>query len=69
MKKLFIISFLGLFVITLAGCGESLKTKTKLSAPTSESLKDNTLQTGIVAGDQDVGGAEEKPLSKESFGD
>lgn len=67
MKKIFIVILLAIFTLAIAGCGESLKTKTKLSAPASEQLKDNILQTGTVAGSEDTKEPVEKPLSQETF--
>lgn len=64
MKKILLIILLGLFTLTVAGCAESLKSKSKL-APANQNKEDNILQTGRVAGDQDIFGAEEKPLSPE----
>jgi len=67
MKKILFVIILTIFTLAIAGCGESLKTKSKLSAPADQKKEDNTLQTGRVAGEQDINTVEEKPLSPETF--
>ncbi|MFA5070729.1 MAG: hypothetical protein WC528_05630 [Patescibacteria group bacterium] len=66
MKKYFFIIALAILVLTLAGCGESVKTKTRLSTPVNQNIEDNTLSTGQVAGEEDMPTVSEKPLSGES---
>lgn len=67
MKKILIVVLLIMFTLVIAGCGESLKTKSKLSVPADQNKEDNTLQTGRVAGEQDINTVQEKPLSPETF--